>query len=94
MSCFLISCEAPSFAGVAERPLRRDSEQVVNETELGLPGELNELFLPIGHAFSEICGVDPILLNYLARLQLDLPKCRLSMEPGALEQEAVSIDQP
>src|SRR5205809_1045978 len=50
--------EAPPFAAVVERPLRRERFAVVDEADVRLPRQLDQLRLPDGDPLTEILAGD------------------------------------
>ena len=46
--------ESPTLAGIAERPLEIEAGAVIDEAGLRLPGELQQLIVPVCNALAEI----------------------------------------
>src|SRR5262249_29042361 len=67
-----ILSEAPPFAWVLELTLRLETGEVVNETDVRLPGQLQQPVLPVDNAFTKILFGEVPLLEHFAGFQLYL----------------------
>ena len=85
--------EAPPFARITERLDRLEGRLVVDEPDLGLPGELDDRVPPDGDALAEVLRVERLVLEDFAGLELDLADPRLTVLSGALVEVAVDILQ-
>lgn len=88
-----IASQTPPLAGVPERSTRRETGEVVDEGNIGSSRQLHELALPFRQPLGKIGRVETVLLDHLSRFELDFPERRLTIEPRALKQESLMIDE-
>src|SRR3970040_1913136 len=90
---FSIAGQTPTLARVPQGSTRREAREVVDERNIRSPCQLHKLAVPFRQPFGEIRSIEPVLLDDLAGFELDLSQRRLTIEPSALEEEPVTVDQ-
>src|SRR5579883_1319690 len=86
--------EAPALALIGERAPALQRRLVVDESDLGAVGELEDLPVEDGDPFAEIAGIEPDLLHGPAGFQLHLAQRRAALQAGGFIQEAAAVLQP
>ena len=90
---FAVGGEPPAVAVVVKRAQQAKAKAVVNEGNVGLPGELHQCAAPRGKAFGKV------LLRHCGRLQrapgreIFHAQRGAAVEAGALVQMPVDVDQ-
>src|SRR5437764_12293782 len=85
--------QSPTLTGIAELAPGIKSVQIVDETSLGLPGNLEQPVFRIDDAFSKVLLPDVTLLEDLASIKLDLANRRAPMQACSLVQHSGQIEQ-
>jgi hypothetical protein len=62
----LIVSEAPPFPRITEHAQRPEADQIVDEGDLGPPGQLDQLPVPFRQAFPKVNGIKTMLLDHTA----------------------------
>src|SRR5579883_1924551 len=74
--------EAPALALIGERAAALHRRLVVDKSDLGAIGELEDLLIDDGDSFAEIAGIEPDLLHGFAGFKLHLAQARSAFEAG------------
>lgn len=84
----------PALAGIHERTLGLETRERHTKPDTGAPGNAADFVVPVDDALAEQVFRDRDLPNDDAVAQPDPSDCRAPLEPGALEQIAIAVEQP
>jgi hypothetical protein len=67
--------QPPTFTRITKGTEKFETYKVIDESNVRLPGELQESAVPFGESLSKVAGINPFLLDYFSCLELHLSEC-------------------
>ena len=88
-----VTRQAPTCGCIGESGQRLERVDIVGESLLRLPGELDQAIGKVGETLGEEARFQRVNLQHFAGRERDFAQRGLAVETGALVQEAVAVEQ-